>query len=180
VQGAGGGEFADASFVSTSESWAVGDSGPAEHLNKTLIERFGGPGWPVVPSPDQGTSDNGLNGVSRRLWRGTEVGYAHRPGVYQPLALQWDRTQWPLDLPATFPSDALLTDVDTLAEGSAWAVGFQTNGRGDSAHAGGTRIGRAWTPVASPNDGTSTTAWMTAVSRPASSGTAAISGDCGS
>jgi hypothetical protein len=57
--------------------------------------------------------------------------------------------------PATFAANALFTGVDTLADGTAWAAGFQTT-------AGGTRqtlieheSGGAWAPVTSPNDGTS-------------------------
>src|SRR5262249_9489032 len=67
------------------------------------------------------------------------------------------RTQWSLASPATFTNDALLTRVDTPADGSAWAGGFQRGADGTR----GTLIehasGGTWTPVASPNDGTSAT-----------------------
>src|SRR5216684_2779470 len=51
---AGGvGELSDVAFVSAGESWAVGAVGSALHANRTLIERYDGSGWSVVPSPDQ-------------------------------------------------------------------------------------------------------------------------------
>jgi len=61
---AGGGELSDTSFVSAGEWWAVGDVGAALHANRTLITRFNGSAWSVVSSPNQGTANNGLNGVS--------------------------------------------------------------------------------------------------------------------
>src|SRR5262249_15546200 len=67
------------------------------------------------------------------------------------------RTQWSLASPATFTNDALLTGVDTLADGSAWAVGFQTAADGTRRTLIEHASGGTWTPVASPNDGTSAT-----------------------
>jgi hypothetical protein len=153
---AGGGELSNAFFVSAGESWAVGNAGSALHANQTLIERFDGSAWSVVSSPNQGSGNNALNGVSMIPGAGWAVGYA-QGGPYQPLALRWDGTQWSLASPGSFTSDALFTGVDTLAGGSAWAVGFQTAADGSRRtlieHASGGTL----TPVASPNDGTATT-----------------------
>ena len=153
---ASGGELSNAAFVSPGESWAVGNIGTAENSNRTLIERFDGSGWSIVPSPNQITGNDALNGVSMIPGSGWAVGYA-QAGTYQPMAMQWDGTQWSLASPAAFTSNALFTGVDTLADGSAWAVGFQTAADGtrrtlvEHASAG------AWAPVASPDDGTPTT-----------------------
>ena len=153
---AAGGELTNTAFVSAGESWAVGNAGSAENANRTLTERFDGSGWSVVPSPNQVTGNNSLNGVSMIPGAGWAVGYS-QAGTYQPLALQWDGAQWSLAPPAALTGNALFTSVDTLADGSAWAVGYQTA-------AGGTRqtlieqaSGGTWTPVPSPNDGTATT-----------------------
>src|SRR5215467_2616680 len=153
---ANGGELSNAAFVSAGESWAVGNVGTSESSNRTLVERFDGSGWSVVPSPNQSTGNNGLNGVSMIPGAGWAVGFS-QGGTYQPLALHWDGTQWSLNSPAPFTSNALLTSVDTLADGSAWAAGFQTT-------AGGTRrtliehaVAGKWTQAASPNDGNATT-----------------------
>ena len=153
---AGGGVLTSAAFVSAGESWAVGSLSSATEANQTLIERFDGSAWSAVPSPSQGSGNNALNGVSMIPGTGWAVGYA-QAGTYQPLALRWDGTHWSMASPAPFADDALFTGVDTLADGSAWAVGFQTAADGTRRTLIEQASGGAWTPVASPNDGTSTT-----------------------
>ena len=150
-----GGELSDAAFVSASEWWAVGDVGAALHANQTLIVRFNGSKWSVVSSPNQGTSNNGLNAVSMISGAGWAVGY-HQAGGFQPLAMHWNGAQWSLNSPATFPSDSVFIDVDTLADGSAWAVGFQTTNGGTRSTLIEHTSGGNWTLVASPNVATST------------------------
>jgi hypothetical protein len=153
---ANGGELSNAAFVSAGESWAVGNIGTAENANRTLIERFDGSGWSVVPTPNQVTGNNALNGVSMIPGSGWAVGYS-QSGTYQPLALQWDGTQWSLASPPALTGNALFTGVDTLADGSAWAVGFQTAADGTRRTLIEQASGGTWAPVASPNDGTPTT-----------------------
>src|SRR5262249_39891630 len=150
------GELSNAAFVSAGESWAVGNVGTSESSNRTLVERFDGSGWSVVPSPNQSTGNNGLNGVSMIPGAGWAVGFS-QGGTYQPLALHWDGTQWSLNSPAPFTSNALLTSVDTLADGSAWAAGFQTAADGTRRTLIEQASGETWMPVASPDDGTPTT-----------------------
>jgi len=152
-----GDELSNVSFVSPSESWAVGSVGAAESANKTLIEQYDGSAWSVVPSPNQGTGNNALNGVSMIPGAGWAVGYAQVSGKYQPLALSWDGTQWMQNSPAAFAANALFTGVDTQADGSAWGVGFQTAADGTRQTLIEQESGGTWTPVASPNDGTATT-----------------------
>jgi FG-GAP-like repeat len=150
-----GGELTDAAFVSADEWWAVGNVGAALHANRTLIVRFDGSAWSMVPSPNQGTLNNGLNGVSMLPGAGWAVGY-YQAGGYQPLAMSWDGTQWSLNSPSAFPSDSLFTDVDTLADGTAWAVGFQTTKAGTRSTLIEHASGGTWTQVASPNVAAST------------------------
>ena len=145
-----GGELTDAAFVSADEWWAVGNVGAALHANQTLIARFDGSAWSVVASPNQGTLNNGLNGVSMIPGAGWAVGY-YQAGGYQPLAMSWNGTKWSLNSPAAFPSDSLFTGVDTLADGTAWAVGFQTTKAGARSTLIEHVSGGTWTPVASPN-----------------------------
>src|SRR5215470_16583378 len=153
---ANGGELSYAAFVYAGESWAVGNVGTSESSNRTLVERFDGSGWSVVLSPNQSTGNNGLNGVSMIPGAGWAVGFS-QGGTYQPLALHWDGTQWSLNSPASFTSNALLTSVDTLADGSAWAAGFQTAADGTRRTLIEQASGETWMPVASPDDGTPTT-----------------------
>ena len=150
-------ELSGVSYVSPSETWAVGNVGAAQRANQTLIEQYNGSAWSVVPSPDQGTGNNALNGVSMIPGAGWAVGYAQVNGKYQPLALGWDGTHWSIAATGTFPSDALFTGVDTLADGSAWAAGFQRTAAGIRQTLIEQESGGTWAPVASPNDGTATT-----------------------
>ena len=154
-----GSELRDVAFVSAGESWAVGDAlDHGTNGNQALIERYDGSQWSVVPSPYRGAMSNGLNGVSMTSGAGWAVGYALKSGwTYQPLALRWDGTRWSQASPAQLAGHAYFTGVDTITGTNAWAVGFKTG-------AGGTRrtlieqaSGAAWSPVASPNDGTSST-----------------------
>jgi hypothetical protein len=150
-------DLSGVSYVSPGETWAVGDVGADLRVNQTLTERFNGSAWSVVPSPNEGTGNNALDGVSMIPGAGWAVGYAQVSGKYQPLALGWDGTQWSTASTGTFPSDALFTGVDTLADGSAWAAGFQRTATGTRQTLIEQESGGTWAPVASPNDGTATT-----------------------
>jgi hypothetical protein len=145
-----GGELTDVAFVSAGESWAVGNVGVALRANRTLIMQFNGSSWSTVTSQNQGALNNGLNGVSMIPGAGWAVGFYQAAG-YQPLAMSWDGTQWSLNSPAAFPSDSVLIGVDTLADGTAWAVGFQTTKAGVRSTLIEYASGGTWTQVASPN-----------------------------
>jgi FG-GAP-like repeat len=147
---ASGGELTDVAFVSADEWWAVGDVGAALHANQTLIVRFDGSDWSVVPSPNQGTLNNGLNSVSMIPGAGWAVGY-YQAGGYQPLALQWNGTRWSLNSPLALPSNSVFIDVDTQADGTAWAAGFQTATDGTRSTLIEHVSGGTWRQVASPN-----------------------------
>jgi hypothetical protein len=151
-----GGFLTGASFVSAGESWAVGSLSSQGNANQTLIERFNGSAWSAVSSPNQGSGNNSLNGVSMIPGAGWAVGYAQN-GPFQPLALHWNGTQWSVASSGNFSNDALFTSVDTLADGSAWAVGFQLTANGTRRTLIEHATGGALTTVASPNDGTSAT-----------------------
>ena len=156
-------ELTNVSYVSPSEQWAVGNVGVAQRPNQTLIEQYNGASWSVVPSPNFGTGNNALNGVSMIPGAGWAVGYAQVSGKYTPLAMGWDGTQWLTAATGTFPSDALLTGVDTQADGSAWAAGFQRTAAGTRQTLIEQESGGTWTPVPSPNDGTASDNTLTAI-----------------
>lgn len=158
------GELTSASVVSATELWAVGTAGSALHTNTTLIERFNGSTWSAVTSPNQGTSNNGLNGVSMISGGGWAVGYSQPSGTYQPLALHWNGTAWSVNSPAPLTRDSLFVGVDTLADGTAWAVGFQTAANGTRSTLIEHASGGTWTQAASPNVATSTDNSLMAVS----------------
>ena len=157
----GGSDLTDVSYVSASESWAVGDEfNSALRAHQTLIERFDGSAWSVIPSPDQSKLNNGLISVSMTSGGGWAAGYAlqgtgSRP-EYRPLAMHWGGAQWALASPTGFTGDAVLTGVDALADGTAWAAGFQTTAAGTRRTLIESESGGTWTPAASPDDGTAT------------------------
>ena len=150
------GELTGASVVSASQTWAAGDISSQGSANRTLIERYNGSAWSVVASPNKGSGNNALNGVSMISGAGWAVGYT-QSGPYKPLALHWNGTQWSLVAPGSSTSDALFTGVDTLANGSAWAVGFQLTANGTRHTLIQHASGGALTTVTSPNDGTAAT-----------------------
>ena len=153
---AGAGELSNVSYMSPSETWAVGSLSSQGSANRTLIERFNGSAWSVVSSPNQGSGNNSLNGVSMIPGAGWAVGYAQN-GPYQPLALHWNGTQWSAVSSGKLSGSALFTGVDTLADGSAWAVGFQLTGDGTRRTLIEHTTGGALTSVTSPDDGTTAT-----------------------
>ncbi len=153
---AAAGELAGTSFVSASQTWAVGDLSSQGSANRTLTERYNGSAWSVVASPNQGSGNNALNGVSMISGAGWAVGYT-QSGLYQPLALHWNGTKWSLVPPGSSTSDALFTGIDTLADGSGWAVGFQLTANGTRHTLIQHASGGAMTTVTSPNDGTAAT-----------------------
>ena len=120
----------------------MGNVGAALHANRTLIVRFDGSAWSAVSSPNQGTLNNGLNGVSMIGGAGWAVGLLPGTAAISRWRCSWDGTAWSLNSPAAFPSDSLFTGVDTLADGTAWAVGFQTTKAGVREHADRAGIGR--------------------------------------
>ncbi len=159
---ASGGELTAVAFVSADEWWAVGNVGTALHANRTLIAQFDGSDWSAVSSPNQGTQNNGLNGVSMIPGAGWAVGYYQTTG-FQPLAMSWDGTKWSLNSPPSLPSDSVFVGVDTMADGTAWAVGFQTATDGTRSTLIEYAAGSTWTQVASPNAPDSTDSSLMAV-----------------
>src|SRR5262249_2948630 len=49
--------------VSPTEIWAVGSYGPGSTPLQTLIERWNGSQWSIMPSANQGSGQNNLNAV---------------------------------------------------------------------------------------------------------------------
>src|SRR5205823_1936626 len=72
--------------VSAGQAWAVGWS-PGSGVAHTLIERWNGTSWVVVPSPNASTSSNILTGVaSASASDAWAVGYSFGANGWQTLA----------------------------------------------------------------------------------------------
>jgi hypothetical protein len=109
--------------VSTSDVWAVGDSGSG-----TLIEHWNGISWTVVPSPSPaGTVANLLFGAAvvsaSNIWA---VGESQNStsGIPQTLIEQWDGTSWSIVASPSPGSASSLSGASAdRSSGQAWAVG---------------------------------------------------------
>ncbi|MGN6167796.1 MAG: hypothetical protein ACTHQQ_06445 [Solirubrobacteraceae bacterium] len=143
--------------TSATNGWAVGYYFNGNAL-RTLVERWNGKVWKVVPSPNPGGSgnDNFLDGVAAtsatNAWA---VGfYANVPGgAGRSVVERWNGKAWKV-VPSPNPGGSTDTELNGLAAISAtnaWAVGYFT------VSARQTLVerwnGRAWKVQPSPNVG---------------------------
>ena len=109
-------------------AWAVGSYfDPRTGSSRTLIERWNGSNWNIMPSPNVGKGDNRLSGVTVELsgnaWAVGE--YFNRVlGNFQTLIEHWDGRSWQVVPSLNVGSgDSWLNDVTVDFSGNAWAVG---------------------------------------------------------
>ena len=121
-------ELRGVTAVSASEAWAVGFRGGTQPDTplETLILRWDGTSWSLVPSPNLPTGANQLFGIAsispRDIWAVGAAGGA-------PLALHWDGSLWsvvPLSVGSGLSTERLV-GVSGAAWNDVWAVG---EGRG--------------------------------------------------
>src|SRR5689334_21396361 len=88
-------DFTAVTCITASDCWAVGAYMDSNFTAKTLIEHWNGLSWSVVPSPNSGTADNVLNGVTctsaSNCWA---VGAYTAASAQQTLIEQWNGTSW--------------------------------------------------------------------------------------
>jgi hypothetical protein len=157
--------------INTNDAWAVGDYTDTEYGDElTLVEKWNGANWFVVPSPNPSPSGNELLGVAavaaNDVWA---VGYTYTQSsnIYQTLIEQWNGTSWQIiPSPNVASINNQLSGVAVVAANDAWAVGYTYN---QSSNIYQTLIeqwnGTSWQIVASPNAGSSDSLYgVTAVS----------------
>ncbi len=119
--------------VSTTDVWAVGDSGSG-----TLIEQWNGSSWNVVSSPSPSTLANLLFAVAivsaTDIWAVGESQNA-TSGIAQTLIEQWNGSSWsvvssPNPGSGSTPGDSLRGAAADPSSGQAWAVGQFTAASG--------------------------------------------------
>jgi hypothetical protein len=118
--------------LSRASCWAVGATVEGGGLNSTLVERWDGRSWSLVPSPNTGRPENFLGGVGcvqrSKCWA---VGTTQDIAGTAPQALieEWDGSSWAV-VNAPTPTGS----IRSLLEGMAcvgrgcWAVGTYASG----------------------------------------------------
>src|SRR5215510_14504786 len=160
--------------VTANDVWAVGfsphPSGSPQYIRQTLIERWNGSNWSVVPSPNpQGKTYVVLNGVAaisaNDIWA---VGHSGDPSSIplQTLTEHWNGSNWsiiPSPSPGTYNGN-VLNAVDGISSNDVWAVGWYQSG--STGQEGGTLTmhwdGKAWTVI--PNSSRWSLNGVTAIS----------------
>ena len=146
--------YGGVSCVSATDCWAAGASGDGVSVGETLLERWDGSTWTIVPSPNSpATFSYGVGGPQARssylsgvscvsasdCWA---VGGYYTTGasagsyVTQTLILQWDGASWQMVAapdPVTGPgvSDTL-SGVGCTGPAECWAIGDSEDGDGSA------------------------------------------------
>ena len=115
--------------ISPSDIWAVGSyTGTGRYL--TLTQHWDGTQWSIVPSPNPGTYNNHLSGItaiaSNDVWAVGDYNNDPAHPTHHLVTRHWDGTEWNV-VPNPDPGgnyDNYLTGVDALASDDVWAVGF--------------------------------------------------------
>jgi hypothetical protein len=118
--------------VSATDIWAAGaQSSDLDNSYQTLIERWNGKTWSVVPSPSPGSYTNGLGGMTAvsasDVW--AVGGYQNFQGnfVLRTLAEHWDGKNWKVvPTPDVSSLGNILFDVSAIGT-DVWAVGYYYN-----------------------------------------------------
>ena len=108
--------------ISADDVWAVGTYRNTAGADRTLIERWDGTAWSIIPSPNVGNGGNYLlevSGVaSDDVWA---VGWAVGVGA---ISMHWDGEQWTaVTVPNLGSVSSNLQGVKALASDNVWAVG---------------------------------------------------------
>jgi hypothetical protein len=109
--------------------WAVGIETLGFHPIRTLIERWDGSDWSIVPSPSPGVGGNFLFGVSATAaddaWA---VGEQSTGGLFViSLIEHWDGSVWSAVPSPLVGSQQELDGVTAISPNDAWAVGWYQN-----------------------------------------------------
>jgi hypothetical protein len=145
------------SCASAAACTAVGHYLTSVSLNdRTLIESWNGTGWLVVPSPNRGTADNSLAGVSCVSAAAcTAVGSAtNSSGVSATLVESWNGTRWSVvPSPNRGTAGDVLEAVSCVSAAACTAVGSYTPSGVGSRPLIESWNGTSWSVVSSPRPG---------------------------
>jgi hypothetical protein len=141
---------------SAEEVWAVGLSmGIGIQTMTTLIERWNGTQWAIVPSPNPGPSGNSLEAVTvvgdTEAWA---VGSMYSTSVVSlPISMRWDGSAWTavdVPVPSFCTERTYLTDVAARRPKNVLATGYCKTTSGDQGFILRWN-GKTWKVVAGPD-----------------------------
>lgn len=126
--------------VAANNVWAVGHSQASNGVRSSLIEHWEGSSWSIVSSPNPGSGDNYLQGVTAlsatNIWA---VGYyPDGLGDYRTILEHYDGSSWTAD--TTDSTVGQLFAITKVSSTEAWAVGT-SDGKQLTAHL----INGSWT-----------------------------------
>jgi hypothetical protein len=150
------GNLAGVSCVSARSCTAAGWYNTGVGPDQTLIESWNGSAWSIPSSPDQGTGDNRLAGIScRSASLCTAVGdYVNTGGVSQTLAESWNGSTWSIpSSPDQGTGNNTLAGISCPSASFCTAVGDYVNARGVLQTLIESWNGSTWSIVPSPNQG---------------------------
>jgi hypothetical protein len=152
-------ELSAISVVSARNIWAVGDhGGPAPEKRRPLIEHWNGSSWHITPSPDLGSGDHFLTGVTAvspsDVWA---VGWTGIDSyeIDTPIAEHWNGSVWsvvtvPIPPTGTFGPGSEFYAVSGSATSDVWAVGLTGPGNAGARPLVEHWNGSRWTIVTIP------------------------------
>jgi hypothetical protein len=116
------------SATSANHVWAVGSTNDGKLPSRTLIERWDGTQWSIVPSPSPDSQLNELRGVAAlatdNVWA---IGYRGGTSSATPLEtliLHWDGTRWSqVQSPNISGGGNQLFGITAISANDIWAVG---------------------------------------------------------
>ena len=116
--------LADVTCTSTTDCWAVGEVRD-NTLTFTLIQRWNGSAWSIVPSPSPDTFRNRLTTVTclsaSDCWA---AGQFHDGNGDRTLYLRWNGQAWSFVL-APVGDSQTLNSIACASTSDCWAVGFR-------------------------------------------------------
>ncbi|HKP52338.1 MAG TPA: S-layer homology domain-containing protein [Chloroflexia bacterium] len=123
--------------VAPNDVWAVGHYFVvigSDNVYQTLTLHWDGAAWTHIPSPNLGTWNNYLRGVTAVSANDVWAVGSYVPSLSSPeqtLMLHWDGAAWSA-MPGPSPGSSynILYSVDALASNDVWAVGYYNTANG--------------------------------------------------
>lgn len=145
------------SCLSPTACVAVGYFEDNNLVRQTLVESWNGTSWSIVSSPDQGTGNSELTGVScvSPTWCQAVGDYDAGGGTTKNLVERWDGTHWSIvPSPDEGAASNSLGQIDCLSTAWCIAVGSFAGTGGVVQNLVESWDGTTWSIVASPDEGT--------------------------